>query len=173
MTMLQAVNKCLRKYGTFSGRASRSEYWWFILFAFLFEWPYFLTILPSSLTIPFTHINITLFGETDPINHFLQYFYFTASLFLFIPQISVGVRRLHDTNKSLRYWFFILLPVIGWFLVLRRLCKKGDRKANKYGEPDNSPKVSKRKHNEDSHLDDEDEVNESEQTIESEVPTRG
>ena len=173
MTMLQAINKCLRKYGTFGGRASRSEYWWFILFAFLFEWPYFLTILPSSVTIPFTHISITLFGETDPINHFLQYFYFTASIFLFIPQLAVGVRRLHDTNKSMRYWFFILLPIIGWFLVLRRLCKRGDRNSNKYGEPDNSPNVPKRTHKDEEHFEEDAEIDVSNLKNESEVPVRG
>ena len=143
MTMLQAVGKCLRKYAKFSGRASRSEYWWFILFAFLFEWPYFLTILPGSITIPFTQIEITLFSETDVVNRVLQYLYFTMSLLLIIPQLAVFTRRLHDTGKRGWSWLLIFIPIIGWIILTRRLAKKGDDGPNKFGDPDNEARASK------------------------------
>ena len=145
MTMMQAVIKCLRKYATFYGRASRREYWWFFLFAFLFEWPFFLVSLPTSFSIPFTHIQIELFGETDPVNGFLKYLYFTISLFLLIPQWAVWARRMHDINKSGWSWLFVFLPIIGWFIILRRLLRHGDEGENDYGLPDNSPYVPKRK----------------------------
>jgi len=144
MNMTQSVVKCVRKYGTFSGRASRSEYWWFVLFAFLFEWPYFLTSLPGSFTIPFTHMEITLFGETDPVNQVLQYFYFSASLLLVVPQLAVASRRLHDVGKRGWSWLLVIIPVIGWIIVARRLSKKGKDGPNKYGDPDNGPRVTKK-----------------------------
>ena len=144
MNMTQSVVKCVRKYGTFGGRASRSEYWWFVLFAFLFEWPYFLTSLPGSFTIPFTHMEITLFGETDPVNQALQYFYFSASLLLVVPQLAVASRRLHDVGKRGWSWLLVIIPVIGWIVVARRLSKKGKGGPNKYGNPDNGPHASKK-----------------------------
>ena len=145
MTMLQAVIKCLRKYGTFHGRASRREYWWFFFFAFLFEWPYLLVSLPTSFSIPFTQIRIELFGETDPVNNLLKFVYFAISLFLLIPQWAVWTRRMHDINKSGWGWLYAFLPIIGWFIILRRLMKHGDEGENDYGLPDNDAFVPRRK----------------------------
>jgi len=68
-----AIGTCWNNYANFQGRASRSEYWWFYLFVFIFSC-------------------IPLIG--------------LASLILIIPQLAVGVRRLHDINRS------------GWWLLL-------------------------------------------------------
>ena len=77
----------MRKYATFSGRARRAEYWWFYLF----------TIIGSIVTsIIFAPLNIIF------------------SLAVIIPSLAVGVRRLHDTNRS-GWWLIapivILIPV--------------------------------------------------------------
>lgn len=145
MKFFDAVGKCLKKYATFSGRASKPEYWWFILFAFLFEWPYFLISLPTSFTVPFTQIEIHLLGETDPVNAALKYVYFTISVFLFIPQCAVWARRMHDVNKSGWSWLYIFIPIIGWFIIIRRLLRRGDPEENNYGPPDFGTYVLPRK----------------------------
>lgn len=90
----EAVSVCFSKYASFSGRASRSEYWYFVLFNFLVG-------LVTGV------LDVTIFGlenELSPINT-------VASLVLFLPSLAAGVRRLHDTNRSGWWygWFFIAL----------------------------------------------------------------
>ena len=78
----QAVGSCFRKYGSFQGRARRSEYWYFVLFGILVS-------IPAAILD-----NIFAPHEADgPFSAVL-------SLVLFLPQISVTVRRLHDTGRT-------------------------------------------------------------------------
>ena len=86
------VNACKRffvKYFVFSGRASRGEFWWPVLMTFLID---FALSLISS--------------ESLVLGQILS---FLVSLGLFIPNLAVGIRRLHDTNLS---GFWILLPFV-------------------------------------------------------------
>jgi uncharacterized membrane protein YhaH (DUF805 family) len=111
----EAVGTCMRKYFDFTGRARGSEYWYFYLFCTL-------------MTLLTTILDINLFGYTwddyGPI-------YAITSLGLFIPSISAGARRLHDTNKSgwRQLW---VLTIIGAFFVLYWLIIKGDTNKNSY-----------------------------------------
>jgi Na+-translocating ferredoxin:NAD+ oxidoreductase subunit E len=91
----------LRKYTDFNGRARRPEFWFFYLFNII------LSIIPS------------LFGF-----EILSSIY---ALFILIPSVAVGVRRMHDIGKS---GWYILIPVYSFILAL----KKGDEVTNKYGE---------------------------------------
>lgn len=50
-----------------------------------------------------------------------------------VPGFCLLARRLHDTGRSNWNYLWILLPVIGWVIILVFLCQKGDTKANKYG----------------------------------------
>ena len=85
----------LKKYAVFHGRASRSEYWWFMFFD---------TIVMSIITtIIDTTFNLYI-GESGLVFTL----YHLATL---IPYMSVTVRRLHDCDK--RCWF-MLIPVYGW-----------------------------------------------------------
>ena len=79
----EAISVCLSKYVTFSGRASRSEYWYFVLFSIL-------------VSLAATIVDVAIFGienDLSPINSLV-------TLALFLPSTAVGVRRLHDTNRS-------------------------------------------------------------------------
>lgn len=103
MTFPTAILTCLRKYVTFSGRASRSEYWWFFLFVFL-----------GSLVLGF--VDSVIFGttmvETAPGRVSLQSNGPLASLFalaMVLPALAVGWRRMHDSDRS---GFFLLYPLI-------------------------------------------------------------
>jgi len=125
MTMLQAVGKCLRKYAKFEGRASRSEFWWFTLLAFLCEWPLLLT-----------------YGG-DRTTRFLGFIYFTLTLLVLIPHAAVWTRRMHDVDKRGWSWLWIFIPLVGWFIIFRRLVRSGNPDANRFGDPDNGPKTPK------------------------------
>jgi uncharacterized membrane protein YhaH (DUF805 family) len=80
-----AVTTCFKKYVTFSGVASRSEFWWFFLFNVVGDGVFRLIKVSALLTI--------------------------WSLALFLPALAVNVRRLHDTGRS-GWWYFawILFP---------------------------------------------------------------
>ena len=55
------------------------------------------------------------------------------------------MRRLHDTGNSAWSILIVLIPIIGFLILLRRLTKVGDPGSNKYGEPDNLPFVLAKK----------------------------
>ena len=122
MTCFEAVGKCYRKFFVFKGRASKSEFWWFYLLAFLFAWP-------------------LLLAETDKRSwaSILSIIYFLLSLSVAFPLAAVWTRRMHDVGKSGWVIFLIILPIIGVILLLRWATKDGVEGPNKFGEPDNSP----------------------------------
>lgn len=82
MSFTEAVKICFRKYIDFSGRAGRSEYWWFFLF----------TVIARLVTV------------------FIPYIGIAVSLSLLLPSLSVIVRRLHDTNRT-GWWILLLVGV--------------------------------------------------------------
>lgn len=81
----EAVKRFFRKYAKFSGRASRSEYWWVQLFIFI------------------VYVIIFVFDELlfRTGSSFIDYIWEVA---IFIPQIAIAIRRLHDSNKSGWWW---------------------------------------------------------------------
>ncbi len=91
MTFGESISTCFKKYATFDGRATRSEYWWFVLFTFL---------VSATLGI----VSETLSG--------------VFSLGVLLPSLAVGVRGLHDIDK--RGWFLLLwfIPIIGWIILI-------------------------------------------------------
>lgn len=94
MGFLQAIGSGFRNYATFSGRASRSEYWWWILFTFLagfvlgFAENFFL-----SMTYAMEHGGALRDGQSQILSSFF-------SLATFLPSLAVMVRRLHDVGRS-------------------------------------------------------------------------
>ena len=112
----------LKKYATFSGRATRSEYWYFVL---IYSITY--TIL---MGIDFA---IGTFSKQLMENgSFLGFISTAYSLILFLPSLAVTVRRLHDINKSGWWVLFIFVPIIGFILLLIYLCTNS-KEDNKYG----------------------------------------
>ena len=106
MDFVQAIKSCLGQYATFSGRASRSEYWWFFLFQVL------------------VMVATGMLG--DVINGL-------ASLALLLPALAVGTRRLHDIGRT-GWWQLLLLTGIGFFVLLYWWVQPTDGAANIYGE---------------------------------------
>ena len=104
--MGKAISNCLKNYATFSGRAARGDYWFFVLFTFL--------VNISTLVAD------NIFG-TEPL------LYWIGFLAFFLPGFAVAIRRLHDVGKS---GWFCLIPIYNIVLV----ASKGELAANKYGE---------------------------------------
>ena len=117
----------LEKYTVFSGRASRTEYWIFSLFNFLFA---LTAIMLDNLLDTTFHFSTTRGYENLPYGAI----YLVYLLALFVPTLAVTVRRLHDTGRSGVYILIGFIPVLGsiWLFVL--LVTKGDyREKNRYG----------------------------------------
>lgn len=91
MTFQESIRVCFAKYADFSGRASRSEYWWFILFLTL-AW------IGTSMISEFLGLIVTL-----------------ATL---LPAITAATRRLHDTNRSGWWQLISLVPLIGGIVLI-------------------------------------------------------
>lgn len=110
--------KVLKNYATFSGRARRSEYWYFVLFNIIFG--IVAAILDNVLGITFEG---SAYGPIYSLYH----------LAVFVPSLAVTVRRLHDVGKSGWFLLILLIPIIGviWFLIL--MVTDGNPGENKYG----------------------------------------
>ena len=119
MDIQTSIKTCFNKYATFSGRASRSEYWFFILFGVLGG--------IVTLIIDVMILDYSIESEYTPIN-------LIFSLILIIPSIAVACRRLHDVNKS-GWWQLIWLTIIGGILLLIWYFKEGEKRKNRFGTP--------------------------------------
>ena len=123
MTFTDSIKTCLKKYFVFSGRAKRSEYWWFQLF-----YP-IAAIFGHILDAYFLGLDITI--DRDP-----AFFETIFTLGLIIPSIAVGARRLHDINKS--GWLLLLtITIIGIILLVVWWATEGENKKNNHGKPIN------------------------------------
>jgi uncharacterized membrane protein YhaH (DUF805 family) len=116
MNFPQAVATCLKKYAVFSGRASRSEYWYWMLF----------NLLGGIAT---GILDTVVFETTDK-----QVFSTIFDLIIFLPWLGVEVRRLHDVDRS-GWWLLINLTVIGAiYPLLVWRCRKGTAGPNRFGD---------------------------------------
>ena len=111
-----AIQTFFRKYSDFSGRASRSEYWWAVLF-----------IIFCSIATGVIDGVFFAESELEPIG--------TLQLLItLLPNIAVSARRLHDIGKS-GWWLLLnLLVLIGPLIIFVWSVKKGTEDDNPYGE---------------------------------------
>ena len=122
----EAVKICLqKKYATFKGRAKRSEYWYFYLFELL--------VMVALLFIGAMLGAIFTGGDGDVALGVGLVFMAFAGLAFITPQISVAVRRLHDSGKS--GWLYVLcvIPYSGGIVMLIFMCLPSEPHDNKYG----------------------------------------
>jgi uncharacterized membrane protein YhaH (DUF805 family) len=101
MSMIDAVRSALSKYATFSGRARRSEYWWFVLF----------NIIVSVLALAVDSALGTEPGRTGLVGSIV-------ALALLLPGLAVTARRLHDTGRTAWWMLIALVPVVGAIVLL-------------------------------------------------------
>jgi len=113
MSFGRAVSSGFGNYATFGGRSSRSAYWYWTLFGCL-----------ASVATSFLDFVV---GSGVTIGLLVL-----APLLL--PDLAVGVRRLHDVDKSGWNYFWVLLPFIGGLYVLSLMLQAGDWGRNSYGD---------------------------------------
>ena len=121
----------LRKYAVFSGRARRSEFWFFWLFLIGIEVAFSILIglAGGSITDPANR-----FGAMSGPAQALFALYALVMLGLLIPSIAVAIRRLHDTNRS-AWWILIgLLPILGALVLIVFYVLDGTPGPNRFGE---------------------------------------
>ena len=124
MSFIEAISSGFRSYVNFSGRALRSEYWY---------WALFLTVV----IVPLGVIDEVLYpgeqiGPFSWINGIVV-------LALILPSIAVFVRRLHDIDRT-GWWYFITFTGIGTFILLYWACVRGTPGPNRFGpEPMSRP----------------------------------
>ena len=119
MSFKESIVNVFQNYANFSGRARRSEYWYFTLFIFL-------------VSAVLSGLNAAVFGTDAQMTIFtvVQSLFSLATL---IPSIAVTVRRLHDIGKSGWFYFLILIPVVGSIILLVWECKDSEPGTNVYG----------------------------------------
>ena len=118
MDFQTSIKTCFSKYADFSGRALRSEFWFFCLFVTL-----------GCLVA--TIIDIMILGYSIEVNGPM---YLIFSVAVFIPSIAATARRLHDVNRS-GWWQLIYFTIIGILLILVWNITEGEKKKNIYGPP--------------------------------------
>ncbi len=104
MDFVDAIKVCLNKYADFKGRATRPEFWWFMLFQVI------VLIVAGMLG---------------------KFVYFVAVAALLLPAVAVGARRLHDIGKSGWFQLVYLIPVIGFFLAAVLVRGKPSRRSQR------------------------------------------
>jgi uncharacterized membrane protein YhaH (DUF805 family) len=115
MGFTEAISTGFRNYVNFSGRAVRSEFWFWVLFAIL-----------ASIVAGI--IDAVLFGldGSSAIESLV-------GLALFLPGLAVSVRRLHDTDRT-GWWILLgLIPLIGIIILIVWYCQRGTIGANRFG----------------------------------------
>ena len=118
MDFATSIKTCFSKYAVFSGRASRSEFWWFFLFGFIGG---IVTVVVDVMILGYSA------EDNGPVN-------IIFTIITFLPYISVGARRLHDIDKS-GWWQLIVLTVIGIILLIIWWATVGKNKKNVHGSP--------------------------------------
>ncbi|WP_433535613.1 DUF805 domain-containing protein [Micromonospora sp. CA-249363] len=119
MSFVTAVKSVLSQYVGFTGRARRSEYWWFALFTVLVS--IVASVLDNALGLTFVD------GSS---NGFIG---LVVSLALLLPTLAVAVRRLHDTDKT-GWWLLIgLVPIVGAIVLIVFFVIDGTPGANRFG----------------------------------------
>lgn len=110
MDFTQAISAGFSKYVEFGGRASRSEYWYWTLFAFIVSIA--ANMIDAALGL---RVVSTIVG-----------------LGLLLPGLAVSARRLHDIDRTF-WWVLLTFTIIGVLLLLFWACLRGTNGPNRFG----------------------------------------
>lgn len=119
VSFTDAIKRAFNNYCNFNERASRSEYWWFILF----------TGIVSYILIG---IGAVIGGQyTGTILNGIW------GLITLLPTLGLVWRRLHDTGRAGGYYFIGLIPIVGIIIVIVWLCQPSQQGSNRFGDQPN------------------------------------
>ena len=121
MSFVDAIKSGFSKYVTFSGRAYRSEYWYWVLFV----------VIASlvALTLDSAILGYSPSGAS-PITGIFD-------LVTFLTSLALAARRLHDMDRT-AWWLLIAFTGIGSILLIIWFCFRGTQGPNRFG-PDLTP----------------------------------
>jgi len=94
---MDAFTRFWKKYATFTGRASRSEFWWVELVNFV------ITVVLDVLARGAGFFAV------------IGYLY---GLAIIVPSLALGARRLHDIGKSGWWQLIAIIPIVGWIILI-------------------------------------------------------
>ncbi|MFN8170930.1 MAG: DUF805 domain-containing protein [Candidatus Nanopelagicales bacterium] len=114
----EAISTNLSKITDFTGRASRPEFWWWILAVWI------LNLIVSLIS-----------GGWRGGSGFLWFIGWVISIILVLATLAVGCRRLHDTGKSGWFQLIYLIPCVGWIIMIFLFVQPGTAGDNQYGPP--------------------------------------
>lgn len=119
----EAISAGFANYATFTGRAARPEYWFWVLF----------TVLASIVC------KVVDLGIGSSVGMLSVLF----SLAAVLPSLAVAARRLHDIDRTGWWLLFGFVPVLGWIVLVVFLCQRGTDGPNRFGNPPmpNQPQV--------------------------------
>ena len=99
---VEAIKKGFKGYVVWNARSTRSEYWWWVLFTLI-------------VGIVAGFIDAVVFGTSStgvgPLSAI-------ANIALFLPGLSLIIRRLHDTDRSGWWFWIILVPIVGVIVLI-------------------------------------------------------
>ena len=114
--MIEAYKRFFRNYTNFSGRSTRSDYWYVVLANIIVS--LIIGVVDGILGLSESTITLTTI----------------YSLATLIPGLAIIIRRLHDINKSGWWYLICLAPLVGFIIMLVFLCTDSVNENNKYGE---------------------------------------
>lgn len=113
-TFTGALKDGFARYVDFGTRSTRPQYWW---------WTLWMVLISFGASL----LDITLgLGELGPLNSLV-------SLATLLPSIAVGIRRLHDIGRAGWWLLIVLVPVVGWIVLIVFLCTKTQVEQNQWG----------------------------------------
>jgi uncharacterized membrane protein YhaH (DUF805 family) len=115
MNFSEAIQSGFNNYVNFNGRAQRSAFWFWVLFAFL-----------AGLVL--SVLDYAIFGS-DSFSPLSTIF----AIGTILPNLAVGARRLHDTGRSGWWQLLWFLPIIGFIILLIWFIQQGEAGTNRYG----------------------------------------
>lgn len=128
------IETITKRYADFSGRASRSEYWYFVLFNFIISLVLYIPILMTMITMfedPYAYLEP---GAISPAMSIFSLLYTVYSLAIIIPSLALLARRLHDVGRSGWSFLICLVPLVGVIVLLVWLCTESQPGPNKWGQ---------------------------------------
>ncbi|MFC5501307.1 DUF805 domain-containing protein [Lysinimonas soli] len=121
MTFFESIKTVFRKYAEFTGRATRPEFWWWVLFS---------TLVSSALNALSIPLGIMRFGDygmgTNGYDYGVGSFSLSGfwSIAVLLPSLAVTVRRLRDAGRKWTELFWVLLPIAGVIVLIVHLCDR-------------------------------------------------
>ncbi|MGH7071518.1 MAG: DUF805 domain-containing protein [Acetobacteraceae bacterium] len=121
-TFTNSIRICFRKYAVFNGRAPRSELWYFFLFGSLILTA---VLIIGAILDAGSGSGLKVGGPASALTWIV----------LFLPSLSVQVRRLHDLDRT-GWWYVIgFVRLAGGLLILNWNCLRGTPGPNRFGPP--------------------------------------